>query len=78
MGRRSLIEMRLIRGDHRVRASWTESVDPLDADEMRDVLRAAVRTDMEGDPDWKQQLGVYELGWRWGSSSGWRSFRAST
>lgn len=74
---KSLLECRLVRSDHRVRAAWSELLDPRDGKAMRAALVAAVRSDLDEDPDWEESLHRYELSWRWGSSNGWRSFRAA-
>ncbi len=73
-----IVQMRLIRADRWQQvAEWDQLVDTRDGKQMRDALIDAVKGEVGADGDWKRALPLHVLHWRWGSSSGWRTFRAA-
>lgn len=73
-----LIQMRLIRCDRWQQvARWEAHVDTRDGKQMREALVGAVKGQVGETGDWKAALPHHVMEWRWGSSCGWRTFRAS-
>jgi hypothetical protein len=74
----SIVQMRLVRSDRWQRlAEWEALVDTRDGKQMREALIGAVKGQVGEDGDWKAALPHHHLEWRWGSSCGWRTFRAA-
>lgn len=73
-----LVQMRLVRSDRHLTVSeWEQHVDTRDGDKMRDALIGAVKGHVGEAGDWKSALPLHHMLWRWGSSCGWRTFRAA-
>lgn len=74
----SIVQMRLIRSDRWQQvAEWDQLADTRDGEQMRDALIDAVKGQVGADGDWKKALPFYVMQWRWGSSCGWRTWRAA-
>lgn len=73
-----LVQMRLVRSRdyRRLGEDWEAHVDVRDGGQMRDALVGAVKGQV-GEDRWKAALPLHHLAWRWGPSSGWRTFRAA-
>ncbi len=73
-----VVEMRLVRATpYRVLSRWEQAVDTRDGKAMKAALVGAVKGEVGEGGDWEALLPHRILEWRWGPSSGWRTWRSS-